>query len=136
MALKVDRISHWGAVSEVSDRSLKLPEARRSGAPAAKNVCIFYVKKGNFSAFNCIICCNNILLQAWATYGPRARPFYAARWHLQKYNLIYRESSRRPLIFFIGNPLRTSRPFLFFTAGAYLGRDIVPCPPPPFDSAF
>ena len=29
--------------------------------PATENFCIFYLKKVNFSAFNCIICCNNVL---------------------------------------------------------------------------
>ena len=58
-----------GAVSEVWGRSPKLPKARGSGASAAKKFCIFYVKV-NFSAFNCIICGNIILLQAWATHGP------------------------------------------------------------------
>ena len=28
---------------------------------AAENFCIFYLNKVNFSAFNCIICCNNVL---------------------------------------------------------------------------
>ena len=29
--------------------------------PAAKKFCIYYLKKVNFSAFNCIICCINVL---------------------------------------------------------------------------
>ena len=80
--------------------SPQLPEARRSGAPAAENFCIFYVKKVNFSAFNRIICCNNILLQAWATYGQRTvsgpRDHFMLPAGTYKSMTSYRESSRTP----------------------------------------
>ena len=33
---------------------------RGAEPPAAENFCIFYLKKVNFSAFNCTICCNNV----------------------------------------------------------------------------
>ena len=44
-------------------RSPQPPEAGGVGAkpPATENFCIFYLKKVIFSAFNCIICCNNVL---------------------------------------------------------------------------
>ena len=91
-------------MSEVWGRSPKLPEARGSGAPAAENFCIFYVKKVNFGAFNCIICGNMILLQAWATYGPRAgsgpRDHFMRPAGTYRNMTSYRESSRRPFIFY------------------------------------
>ena len=42
------------------------PSRRRQGSvgakpPAAENFCIFFLKKITFSAFNCIIYCNNVL---------------------------------------------------------------------------
>ena len=59
------------------------------------------------------------------------RPFYAVRRHLQKHKL---RSRIKPKTFhFFKGHLRTSRPFLLFTAGAYLGKH---CAMPPFDSAF
>ena len=90
-------------MSEVWGRSPKLPEAKGSGAPVAKIFCIFYVKKVNFSAFNGIICCNNILLQAWATSGPRVgsgvRDHFMRPASTCRNMTSYRESSRRPFIF-------------------------------------
>ena len=56
-----------------------------------------------------------------------ARPFYAARRHLQKHKL---RSRIKPKTFdFFKRNLRTSRPFLLFTAGAYLGGALSRVPP-------
>ena len=91
-------------MSEVWGRSPKLPEARGSGAPAAENFCIFYVKKLNFSAFNCTMRDNIILLQAWATYGPRTgsgpRDHFMRPAGTHRNMTSCRESSRRPFIFY------------------------------------
>ena len=56
-----------------------------------------------------------------------ARLFYAARRHLQKYKLPPRIKPKT-FYFFIEH-LRTSRPFLLFTAGAYLGGGHCSMPP-------
>ena len=102
-ALKVDRISPWGGC--VGGLRSKPPAAGGKGvwAPAVQNFCIFYLKKVNFSAFNCIICCNNVLLQAWATYGPRAgsgpRDHFMRPTDTYSNMTSYRESSRRPFMF-------------------------------------
>ena len=47
----------------LGERSPQPPEARGVGveSPVSENFCIFYIKKVIFSAFNCIICCNNVL---------------------------------------------------------------------------
>ena len=59
------------------------------------------------------------------------RSFYAAaRWHLQKYDLISRIKPNT-LYFYVGH-LKASRLFLLFTAGAYLrGRALCHAPPLP-----
>ena len=49
----------WGPGGEAPSRQKQ--GGVRAEPPAAENFCIFYLKKVKFSAFNCIICCNNVL---------------------------------------------------------------------------
>ena len=49
------------------------PRRRKQGGvgaelpPSTENFCIFYLKKAISSAFNCIICCNNVLCSMYYT---------------------------------------------------------------------
>ena len=49
----------WGSGGEAPSRQSQGGPGAESSA--AENSCIFYLSKVNFSAFNCIICCNNVL---------------------------------------------------------------------------
>ena len=55
--------SNRRAMSGAWGRNPQPPEASGCGGrtPATENFCIFYLKKAIFSAFNCIICCDNVL---------------------------------------------------------------------------